>query len=179
MGSANLQTCLDLSLLAAADVGADCWVEEAGPGIHRVASNPDPRTKGSHFSLHPPRQCARPAKRDQFPPETLPSLATGKSRSPATGQAEPEAGRALLPQPLPGPSAPLPPPSSWVAPFARGARPQGEGAGPRASLPLSASPRPPPAGGLLRRSPSGGRRCGASLRSPVARCALPPPPPLP
>lgn len=132
------------------------------------------------LSLYPPRQCARPAKRDRFPPEPLPSQATGKSRSPGTGQAEPEAGRAPLPQPLPGPSAPLPPPSSWVAQICSGCTSSGrEGAGPRAFLPLSASPKLPPAGGLLRGSPSGGRRCGASLRSPGARCALPPPPPPP
>lgn len=125
------------------------------------------------LSLYPPRQCARPAKRDRFPPEPLPSQATGKSRSPGTGQAEPEAGRAPLPQPLPGPSAPLPPPSSWVAQICSGCTSSGrEGAGPRAFLPLSASPKLPPAGG----SSAGPRAAGGAVvrpsgpRAPAARC---------
>lgn len=155
-------------------------MEEAGPEIHRWSVSPIPELRGpTSLSLQSLRECARPAKRDRFPAGPLPSLATVKSQSPGTGQAEPEAGRAPLSQPLPGPSAPLPPPSSRGAPFAPGARPPGEGVGPGASLPAGASRRPPPAVGLRHGSPSGGRRCGASLQSPGACCVRPPPPPPP
>lgn len=142
-------------------------VEKASPGIYRVVSSPDPRTKGSHFSLSASTQgvCARPAKRDRFslpwPPRRV-GLQAPARRSPRPA-GHPCPSLFLVPRR----HSHRPPPG--VAPFAPGARPRGEGAGPRASLPVAASPR------LPRGSPSGGRRCGASLQSPGARCAQPPP----
>lgn len=156
-------------------------MEEAGPGIHRVVTNPDSRTKGSHFALSTSTQAVcTPSKA-----RSVPARAT-----PFPGHREESVSR-HRPGGAGGRQGALAPASSWSlgatptalllgSPICSECTSSGrEGAGPRAFLPLSASPKPPPAGGLLRGSLSGGRRCGASLRSPGARCALPPPPPPP